>query len=190
MIYPLFPLNSVVCPQGRIPLQLFEPRYVDMLSDCMRSQQGFVILLIKKGKDTDKHAAFYSIGTYVNIVDFYKLPNGLLGITCEGDRKVRVMEHMTNAQGLHTGRVEFLNSEPFQSLPDGSQDLVGLLQRLMQYPAVSNLEMSVDFEDSRHIGWRLTELLPISKHQKQVLLEMTDPGQRLNEIQSLLGELE
>lgn len=190
MNYPVFPLNSVICPHGRIPLQLFEPRYVDMLSDCMKTGQGFVIVLIKEGKDTDQCVEYYSVGTEVKIVDFYTLPNGLLGITCEGERKVRLSDPTRSDQGLHYGCVEVLAEEPYESLPEGVDDLVGLLQRLMQYPAVSNLEMVVDYSDCRHIGWRLTELLPITPEQKQALLEMASPRQRLLEIQDLLHGLE
>ncbi|CAN0600625.1 unnamed protein product, partial [Ectocarpus sp. 12 AP-2014] len=41
MNVPLFPLNSIVLPRGRIPLQLFEPRYIDMLTRCLKEDRGF-----------------------------------------------------------------------------------------------------------------------------------------------------
>jgi Lon protease-like protein len=85
MNVPLFPLNSVVLPGGRIPLQLFEPRYLDMLTRCMKEDRGFVVVLLRDGAETGKLAAFYDIGTYVRIIDFKQLENGLLGITVEGE---------------------------------------------------------------------------------------------------------
>ena len=43
MNVPLFPLNSIILPGGRIPLQLFEPRYIDMLTRCLKEDRGFVV---------------------------------------------------------------------------------------------------------------------------------------------------
>ena len=50
MNVPLFPLNSVVLPGGRIPLQLFEPRYIDMLTRCLKEDRGFVVVLLRDGR--------------------------------------------------------------------------------------------------------------------------------------------
>lgn len=189
MSMPLFPLNSVLCPKGRIPLQLFEHRYIDMLSTCLKTGQGFVLVLLQDGKDTDTHVRFYATGTSVFIQDFNQLPNGMLGITVEAIEKVAVTSVSQNDSGLHSGTVTVLAEEPYQTLPSGFDDLVSLLQRLMQYPAVSELNMDVDWQDARHIGWRLTELLPVSKHDKQRLLELDDPIVRLQQIDELLDLL-
>lgn len=86
---PPVSLSSTVLPGGRIPLQLFEPRYLDMLARCLREQQGFVVVLLREGQEVDSQAAFYDIGTYVQITDFQQLDNGLLGITAEGYGKLR-----------------------------------------------------------------------------------------------------
>ena len=85
MNVPLFPLNSIVLPRGRIPLQLFEPRYIDMLTRCLKEDRGFVVVLLQEGGEAGRTAAFYDIGTYVRIIDFQQLENGLLGITVEGE---------------------------------------------------------------------------------------------------------
>ena len=79
---PLFPLNSVILPGGRIPMQLFEPRYLDMLTRCLKEDRGFVVVLLREGTEVSLRTDFYDIGTYVRIVDFQQLDNGLLGITC------------------------------------------------------------------------------------------------------------
>jgi len=77
MHVPLFPLNSLALPRGRIPLQLFEPRYIDMLSRCLKEDRGFVVVLIRDGEETGPVARFYDIGTYVRIIDFRQPENGL-----------------------------------------------------------------------------------------------------------------
>ena len=56
---PLFPLNSVVFPGGALPLRLFEPRYLDMVKDCMRNEHGFGIVLIKNGQESGSAAEVY-----------------------------------------------------------------------------------------------------------------------------------
>ena len=94
MNVPLFPLNSIVLPRGRIPLQLFEPRYIDMLTRCLKEDRGFVVVLLQEGGEAGRTAAFYDIGTYVRIIDFQQLENGLLGITVEGESKVSVVSSM------------------------------------------------------------------------------------------------
>jgi Lon protease-like protein len=77
MKVPVFPLNSVVLPGGRIPLQLFEPRYIDMLTRCMKGDQGFVITLLRDGAETGRVASFYETGTYVRRT--FQATSGTLG---------------------------------------------------------------------------------------------------------------
>ena len=79
---PIFPLNVNVLPGAFLPLQIFEPRYIDMVRDCLSKAEGFCIVLSKEGdgKNTD-FPSHHDIATYVEIVDFNQLDNGLLGIT-------------------------------------------------------------------------------------------------------------
>ena len=49
---PLFPLHTVLYPHGRMPLQIFEPRYLDLVSECMKTDTGFGVCLIKQGAET------------------------------------------------------------------------------------------------------------------------------------------
>lgn len=187
---PLFPLNSVILPQGRIPLQLFEPRYIDMLTRCLKEERGFVVVLLREGGEASLQASFYDIGTYVRIVDFRQLENGLLGITVEGDRKV-VVEHSWQApDGLHLGNLTPLDDEPEVAVPDEFGELPLVLKALCRHPVVRELEMAVDYSDARMVGWRLTELLPIHKDEKQRLLELHDPVERLAQLAELVDELD
>ena len=67
---PLFPLNTVLYPHGRLPLRIFEPRYLDMVSDCMKTDSGFGVCLIKQGAETGPAATCFNTGTYAEIIDF------------------------------------------------------------------------------------------------------------------------
>lgn len=186
---PLFPLNSVVCPGGRIPLQLFEPRYLRMLADCMKASTGFVIVLIREGSEVGE-SKFYHTGTRVKIVDFQQLENGLLGVTVEGESKVHISESYKDANGLYRGRIAEVAHESSIELPNEHSELVGILQALVKHPAVDDLNMSINFDDGRDVGWRLTELLPIAKAEKQYLLELTDPRCRLDRISEFLAHFD
>ncbi|TVP57731.1 MAG: peptidase S16 [Halomonadaceae bacterium] len=179
----LFPLGSIVLPGGRLPLQLFERRYLDMLSRCMREEEGFVILLMQERQpDTQADVRFHSVGTLVKVVDFSPLSNGLLGITVAGDRKVQVLRHWQETTGLHWGELEELPPEEWAATPAHYIELENVLRALVQHPAVQSLEMTIDYQDARDLGWRLTELLPLESEQKQRLVACTDPLQRLAQI--------
>jgi len=187
---PLFPLNSVVLPGGRIPLQLFEPRYIDMLTRCLREDQGFVVFLLKGGTETARHAAFYDVGTYVRIIDFQQLENGLLGITVEGRGKVALVRSWQQEDGLNMGDVEYLLDEAVSQVPERYHELSSMLQVLCRHPVVRDLKIKVDYSDAREVGWRLTELLPIDPGVKQRLAELQDPLERLQQLQELLEVME
>lgn len=187
---PLFPLNSVVLPGGRIPLQLFEPRYIDMLTRCLKEDRGFVVVLLREGQEAGKIAAFYDIGTYVRIVDFKQLDSGLLGITVEGQSKVSVIRSWQEEDGLNVGDVECLLAEEMLMIPSEYSELAPVLKALFRHPVIRELGMDVDYEDARDVGWRLTELLPLDKQEKQRLVELQDPLERLQRLNDLLEAME
>jgi hypothetical protein len=190
MKVPVFPLNSVVLPGGRIPLQLFEPRYIDMLTRCLKGDSGFVISLLRDGAETGRIASFYETGTYVRIIDFQQLDNGLLGITVEGEAKVSITRTWQQDDGLNLCEMVFLPVEVSGSIPAVFHELPSVLRALFRHPVIYELGMSVDYEDARDVSWRLTELLPLDKREKQHLMEMQDPMDRLSRLQGLLEALE
>lgn len=190
MNVPLFPLNSIVLPRGRIPLQLFEPRYIDMLTRCLKEDRGFVVVLLQEGGEAGRTAAFYDIGTYVRIIDFQQLDNGLLGITVEGESKVSVVRSWQQEDGLNVGDVEYLVEEAESEVPERFSELPSVLKALFRHPVIRDLNMDIDYGDARDVGWRLTELLPLDKQEKQKLVELQDPLERLSRLQGLLEALE
>lgn len=107
---PLFPLNSVVFPKGRISLQIFEARYVDLVRLCLKEQSGFGIVLIEKGNEVahlGQKLDIHRVGTYCEVVDWNELPNGLLGITVEGLRTFTIIESWREASKLCKADITF-----------------------------------------------------------------------------------
>ncbi|MBT8442446.1 MAG: LON peptidase substrate-binding domain-containing protein, partial [Gammaproteobacteria bacterium] len=78
---PLFPLKTVLLPGNRLALKIFEPRYLDMIADCLRENSCFGVVLIHKGEEIRGNTDIYSIGTTATISDWEHRADGLLGIT-------------------------------------------------------------------------------------------------------------
>jgi len=189
-IIPLFPLNSILFPKGRISLQIFESRYVDMIRQCLRDQSVFGVVLIETGSEVanpKQKLDIHRIGTYSSVVDWNQLPNGLLGITVEGQTTFKIVESWREDNDLCKAEVVFrdfdsVNSDPVD-VGEQFQEYVDLLQGLSRHPAIEELKLNISFENLREIVWRLSELLPISNRDKQALLELSDPFDRLEQIE-------
>lgn len=190
MQLPLFPLNTLVCPRGKLPLRVFEPRYLDMIKACLKQHQGFVVVMLQQGEETGgADCLFYKVGTLVEIVDFDLCDQGMLEITVMGQQRVNIVSPTCQADGLWLGEIEASCEEHFFPLPAEYLELKSVLQALVQHPVVKELNMDIDYSDGRQVGWRLTELLPLENAQKQQLFEMTDPLHRLETISDQLDQM-
>jgi len=114
---PLFPLNTVLFPGGPLRLRIFEPRYLDMVSRCMREDSGFGVALIVAGREAGGAAQTVTIGTHARIVDFEQLDDGLLGITARGERRFRIVHAHQESDGLNVAQVEWLDDELRAEVP-------------------------------------------------------------------------
>ncbi|MEX0740707.1 MAG: LON peptidase substrate-binding domain-containing protein [Pseudohongiella sp.] len=195
-LIPLFPLRSVLFPGGRLPLQIFEQRYIDLVSHCMKTDTGFGICLISKGAEVVKPGSSQQVervGMYARIVDWDQLPNGLLGITVEGRHKFTVRDCWTRDDNLLMAAVQFAREDflgqPALPLTGQHQALVDLLRDLSAHPLIESLDLAIDFEDRRQLAWRLSELLPVPVHQKQQLLALDDTEERIREIENLVASV-
>ena len=189
---PLFPLGHVLFTGGRLPLQIFEPRYLDMVGRCMRSQAGFGVVLIREGTETfggSGPPSLFNIGTYARIADFSQLANGLLGIVCTGEGKFRIERSWEAPDHLVMAEVAFLPEERQTRLGEEFSSLVETLRVLVKHPMIEKLDLDIDYDDARSVGWRLAELLPLEAETRQSLLQMQSPRERLVEINRLIAKL-
>lgn len=192
---PLFPLPLVLFPGGRLPLQVFETRYLDMVRDCLKQGAGFGIVMITEGSQSlenlDEQLPEVShCGTLCRIVDFDQLENGMLSIVVEGTKKFVIRDQYEQSDRLMRASVEYLAEEEAVAVPEEREHLSGLLESLMEHEAVQRLGLHCDLADSRQVGARLTELLPCPNHFKQRLLEMKDPLVRLVELDKLVERIQ
>lgn len=184
---PLFPLHTVLFPGGVLPLRIFEPRYLDMVSDCLRNDHGFGICLIRSGHEVGRASDCHEVGTLARIQDWDNTPEGLLAITVRGECRFRVLEREVRADQLTMARLELLEEPPPQPLPVEFAPLARLLERLLDDldPPYKTLPRALD--DTDWVGARLTELLPLDPQEKQLLLEQADPRARLAVLSARLG---
>lgn len=183
---PLFPLDTVLFPGGPLPLRIFETRYLDMVRRCLRTRSSFGVVWIRSGEQVGAVAQTAGIGTSARIVDFNALPDGLLGLSCLGERRFRLVRRQQAADGLHVGEVEWLAPEPAVALPEASRHLADLLRAVL--PQLGELYAHVprDFADASWVGARLAELLPIGLPEKQACLELDDALARLARLAPLI----
>lgn len=186
---PLFPLNTVLFPGGPLPLRIFEPRYLDMISNCLKTNTGFGVVGIRSGSETGP-AEIFPVGTRVDIVNWYQDEDGLLAIMTIGRSRLRIDSVERRPDGLYVGRTEPLPAEPAAPLPEAHRRLAEFLERAMREVASHYRDIDSHFEDATWVGCRLAELLPLGLGVKQSLLELDDPLERLDRLGPLLDELE
>ena len=188
---PLFPLPLVLFPGGKLPLQIFEQRYLDMVKQCMKDDVGFGIVLITEGNQVLQNTQqqlpnVATCGTYCTIVDFDQQANGLLQITVEGQVKFSINDQFESDDRLMMARVEFQVLEEDSPVPADKQHLSNLLESLVRHESIQSLNLSIDFELARDVSARLTEFLPCPNEFKQQMLEAIDPQYRLSELEKQL----
>ena len=188
---PLFPLSTVLFPGGPLPLRIFEPRYVDMVRDCMRAGCPFGVVLIRTGYEVGASGVGDTcrIGTTARIVDFNSLPDGLLGITCTGERKFTIAKHWQQEDGLHRAEIEYAPDEELARLPAEFQHLSDLLRNVWHELGDLYARIPENFTDASWVGFRLAETLPISLAEKQYCLELNDPLARLSRLSPLIRKV-
>ena len=193
MKLPLFPLNAVLCPGGKLPLRVFEPRYLDMVKNSLKSEAGFGVVLLKSDAYESFGLPFYEQGTIAKIVDFDAGDDGVLHVIAEGQEAIRILNASLLDDGLWWADVCALDSPSDTAenitLPKQYDELREVLKALVRHPTVNELQLSIDFEDSQQVGFRLTELLPLDNPQKQYLFELDDPIYRLKKISDQLADL-
>lgn len=183
--YPLFPLDTVVFPDGVLPLRIFEPRYLDLVSMCMKRSTGFGICVARPANNGG-FSLPHSVGTLVEIVDFDRLEDGCLGITVEGRRRFNVLSTRQAGNGLWWGTVEFIREGLDVDCPAEFDTLREIAEALLEQADSSWSRYTPHYNSALWLSARLTELLPFDPATKHTLLATSDPIERLRYIQPLV----
>jgi len=177
---PVFPLGLVALPGSIQSLQIFEPRYINMVKECMSNGHGFIIVLQSKLESISDYGMSKK-GTYVEIIDFNNLPNGLLGITVRSENKVNISNICQLEDGLHVAdaKPEIDPEVDDQAILAEYPEISNILTQLMKHPRISDLQIKVDFSSADSVAYNLAGLIPLSSFEKQNLLEAFDASQRM-----------
>lgn len=177
---PLFPLNTVVFPGGKLPLRIFEQRYLDMVKRAIADETPFGICAIREGAETGAPAIPYTVGTCVNITDWDMPETGILQIETRARERFVIRSTRVEASGLLVGNVEGVSAEPAVGVPDDLELAVEILRHIIGEYGSTHFPPPHAFDDAVWVGYRLSELLPLKHATKQNLLEMNDSVTRLH----------
>jgi Lon protease-like protein len=191
MKLPLFPLDTVLFPGCTLNLQIFEARYLDMVSGCLKAGHGFGVVRIIEGAEVGPAASeFAPIGCEALIRDWQQRPNGLLGIRVEGGRRFDVLSAEVQRDQLTVAEIAWREDGDELPLSDEHEELVLLLEALGQHPLVQTRAMGGAAHGQRSLADQLAYLLPFRPEQKIKLLQLDDTPHRLQLIQSWLEQLQ
>ena len=192
---PLFPLQSVLFPDGLLGLKVFEARYLDLMGSCMRQGSGFGVVAIRKGAEVRQRgedgaaAEFERVGCIAEIIDVDAGQPGILQLRCKGTRRFETVSTAQQADGLWVAQVKRLPPDevvlPSEALLGSAQGLANAIQALKQQGAEPFLA-PYKFESAGWLANRWCEILPIPMAAKQKLMELDDPQVRLQLVDDFL----
>jgi len=189
----IFPLTVNVLPGGYLPLQIFEPRYLDMVKKCMTRETGFCVVLLRGSMNqisSSKLPDHSPIGTYVEIVDFNQLENGLLGITVQGQCRIQILDRRKQEDGLIIADIiEQTEVEESISLEPQYENIWRILKDISKHPEIKKLELEIDFDNSSSVAYNLASLLPLTSLDRQNILEFRSNVDRFDHLNKIVKQL-
>jgi uncharacterized protein len=185
---PLFPLHTVLFPGGRLPLRIFEQRYLDMAKACLRDGTPFGVCLIREGHEVletgGPPAAPSLVGCTARIGEWDMPQLGVLQVTAHGGQRFRIRDHAVHSGGLLRGAVELL-PEIESEIPEAFRICRRILERIVDdHPDLFARPYALD--SGLWVSARLAEVLPFPIEMKQELLEMETARERLARLSAVL----
>jgi len=184
---PIFPLRTVLFPGAVLPLRIFEQRYLTMIRDCAQSDTGFGVCLIREGEEAVSPVKPAQVGTHAQIVDWYTLDDGLFGVSTFGTARFVTEAVWQQDDGLFKAKIKVLPEPPETQVPAAYSVLSDVLARFIEKAGAQYPQSTPEsVQDATWVGYRLSELLPLSGVEKQHLLELMDPIERLQQLLELM----
>ena len=192
---PIFPLHSVICPSGLMRLRIFEPRYLDMVKNCLRNKTAFCIVAAVPEKivKSDGNLPFASIGTLMNINNADVTTVGLMMIDCIGQHRIKIHSFTQQTDGLVIGNLSDISNDLEVPIPDDLKIVSSQLQRLIEsfsnqgvLPDEVPIVKPYQYNDASWVSNRWVELLDLPLLEKQRLMQLDSPIVRLELIYDLL----
>ena len=188
---PLFPLNTVLFPGGTIPLQVFEPRYLRLIDDCLNSDSKFGVVLIKEGKEVGGPSVPMSIGTIAKITSVKNLPNNRLLVTSIGTDRFNILEILKDDPYM-VASVDVQNEQTNEEIEDQTlkeatrltgeylQTLLAMQGGWIKNPSSSLPEKPLD------LSFFMAQLIQQPTSDQQKMLETTSTINRLSDCTNII----
>jgi Lon protease-like protein len=169
VLVPLFPLDQVLFPGTPLPLHIFEPRYKEMIGECMRDKSVFGIVRAKDG-------SLAEVGCTAEIMEVTKrYEDGRLDITVEGKRRFEVME-VNEERSFLQGDVMYFEDEPGAASREKQTRAVELFTQIIE---VVGAEAEAPETEDPLLSFQLVAPLPLDLDFKQTLLGMRSEPERI-----------
>jgi Lon protease-like protein len=182
----LFPLHTVLFPGGPVSLRIFEPRYLDMVSECLRNDEPFGVCLIQSGQEAGEAARPHLTGTFARIVDWKRGDDGLLSISARGEHRFRVQDTRVEPNLLLRATVQPLAPEPEAQLPADCRYMNDVLDQIFEHASEVYEDVPRRPDDASWVGYRLAEVLSLPLVRRQYFLELEDPLLRLSQLDQIM----
>jgi hypothetical protein len=203
MRIPLFPLHAVLFPGGVLPLRVFEPRYMDMVRECMKGSSPFGAVLINQGSEVGAPASPERAGTLARITAWDMPQLGLLHLRAVGGERFRITDLQAQNDGLQVADVELIPADTDLPLLEDHRPCADLLRRIIadtEAKRAGEADSATDplhappfeppyrFDSTLWVGNRLCEFMPVPLLAKQRLMELQDAASRLELVRKFLQQ--
>jgi hypothetical protein len=183
----LFPLNTVLFPDGMLPLKVFEQRYIELTKACLRDNAPFGVCLIREGGEVGAAALPERVGCLATIVQWDMPHQGLFHLVARGGRRFRLIETRVGANQLIAADVELLPADPAGNEVDALCG--GILKTIIEKAGAGHFPVPLKLDDADWVSYRLAEVLPLAGAEKQELLEIANAPARFQRLRQFLARL-
>ena len=194
---PLFPLASVLFPDGVLALRVFEVRYLDMVRKCHQTGAPFGVVSLTQGSEVRRAGApdeqFHDVGTLAVIEQLASPQPGLITLGCKGTDRFRITQRNHLVHGLWIASGSQLDRDLSIPIPEDLKKtataLTQVLHTLHARDALNPAAKLPTPEQLDDCGWvanRWCELLPVPMELKQRLMELDNPLVRLELVGDVL----
>ena len=173
----LFPLPIVLVPTERIPLHIFEPRYRELIEECVENETDFGFVL------ATGDGAVHEIGTRASVLEVLEvLDDGRMNVVVEGVERFRLLE-LTSGRTFTTGLVEPVLDDDD---PPADADVERALEIFRDLAETSESNVDIPEPDVVQLDFELAGRVDFEVDAKQELLAMTSPKLRMQRLAVLL----
>lgn len=196
LTFPLFPLGTVLFPDGVLPLQIFEVRYLDMISRCIADGAPFGVVLLTQGGEVrtpEGRERFVPGGTLASVHETTASEPGLLQVSCRGGARFRILSSERRPNGLWMAATELVVADKPIPIPSELQGAADALEKVLgslvdvpeeRWPIMPPFKM----DDCGWVANRWCDLLPLPNAQKHSMLMLDNPVIRLELMHDVLDE--